>query len=132
MPLPCVALVAASDVLGVPLSPATIEALEESAITIGDPGREAVSLAERWRRPLLSATESAILVCPQTGPTGDALYPHPLWDEISGLLGEENASRLETETPRFPAEPARDWTKFVARLRRVEALMKRVKKLESK
>jgi UDP-3-O-[3-hydroxymyristoyl] glucosamine N-acyltransferase len=30
----------------------------------------------------------------------------------------------------FPAEPAREWTKFVARLRRVEALQKRVKKLE--
>ena len=32
----------------------------------------------------------------------------------------------------FPAEPARDWMKFAARLRRVEALMKRVRKLESK
>jgi UDP-3-O-[3-hydroxymyristoyl] glucosamine N-acyltransferase len=32
----------------------------------------------------------------------------------------------------FPAEPARDWTKFVARLRRVDALQKRVKKLEGK
>ena len=32
----------------------------------------------------------------------------------------------------FPAETARDWTKFVARLRRVDALQKRVKKLESK
>ena len=32
----------------------------------------------------------------------------------------------------FPAEPARDWTKFVARLRRVDALQKRVKKLENK
>ena len=32
----------------------------------------------------------------------------------------------------FPAEPARDWTKFVARLRRVDALQKRVRKLEGK
>jgi UDP-3-O-[3-hydroxymyristoyl] glucosamine N-acyltransferase len=32
----------------------------------------------------------------------------------------------------FPAEPARDWMKFVARLRRVESLQKRVKKLEGK
>ncbi len=32
----------------------------------------------------------------------------------------------------FPAEPARGWTKFVARLRRIDALQKRVKKLEGK
>ncbi len=32
----------------------------------------------------------------------------------------------------FPAEPARNWTKFVARLRRIDSLQKRVKKLEGK
>ena len=32
----------------------------------------------------------------------------------------------------FPATPARDWTKFVARLRRIDSLQKRVKKLEDK
>jgi UDP-3-O-[3-hydroxymyristoyl] glucosamine N-acyltransferase len=32
----------------------------------------------------------------------------------------------------FPAEPARDWTRFVARLRRVDALQRRVRKLEGK
>jgi len=32
----------------------------------------------------------------------------------------------------IPAEPARDWSKFVARLRRIDSLQKRVKKLEGK
>jgi UDP-3-O-[3-hydroxymyristoyl] glucosamine N-acyltransferase len=32
----------------------------------------------------------------------------------------------------FAAESAKDWTKMVARIRRLEALQKRVKKLESK
>ena len=32
----------------------------------------------------------------------------------------------------FPAESSRNWTKFVARLRRLESLQKRVKKLEGK
>jgi UDP-3-O-[3-hydroxymyristoyl] glucosamine N-acyltransferase len=32
----------------------------------------------------------------------------------------------------FPAEPARDWAKQVGRFRRIEALQKRVKKLEQK
>ena len=32
----------------------------------------------------------------------------------------------------IPSEPARDWSKFVARLRRIDSLQKRVKKLEGK
>ncbi len=37
-----------------------------------------------------------------------------------------------TYSAMFAAEPARVWTRFVARLRRVEALQKRVKKLENR
>jgi UDP-3-O-[3-hydroxymyristoyl] glucosamine N-acyltransferase len=32
----------------------------------------------------------------------------------------------------FPAEPAREWAKQVARFRRIDALQERVKKLEQK
>lgn len=90
-----------------PFSPATRSALEAAGVPVPDTGSEALGLAERWQRPLLCATDSALLVCPQTGSAGDALYPHPLWDEICGHLGEAATGQLERSRPLFADQPVR-------------------------
>ncbi|MEB3204631.1 MAG: PD-(D/E)XK nuclease family protein [Candidatus Sericytochromatia bacterium] len=41
--------------------------------------------ALRHRRPLLRAEECLILVAPTADAKGDPAFPHPLWDEVSGL-----------------------------------------------
>jgi hypothetical protein len=63
-----------------------------------------VNLATRWeratreakcmRRPLEMATDSLLLVCPQFGGQGDALHPHPLWDEIESAVPKSARASL--------------------------------------
>lgn len=66
-----------------PLNQEERRALLGVGVDIPDPGEEAISLAERWRRPLLMAQGSLILVCPARGDAGEELFPHPLWDEVA-------------------------------------------------
>ena len=55
------------------------------------------AMADRWRRPLLQATESLLLVCPQRTADGEDRYPHPLWDELVGKHGDEKLLTVEIE-----------------------------------
>ena len=94
----------APGVRGLPLSRAEQDALSAADVHLGDPGAVAIAQAARWRRPLEQATGNLVLVCPTVGDDGEALYPHPLWDEIEARLerGGEPLSRL---TPPFAAKP---------------------------
>jgi len=88
-----------------PFSRATQEALTTAEIKLRDPGHEALTTAQRWRRPLLQATETLLLVCPQTSADGDSRYPHPLWDELVGRHSQEKLERLQVSVPQFPRQP---------------------------
>ncbi len=95
----------------VPLDLGEIEALAETGVHLPDRGREAESLARRWRRPLLAARDALLLVCPHRGEDGEELFPHPLWDEIcANLERRELATRLERTVPisstSVPRQPA--------------------------
>ena len=66
-----------------------------------------------------AATSGHITICDDVVALGRAVLTHDIREPgaYNGL---------------FPAKPAREWTKFVARLRRVDVLQKRVSKLENK
>ncbi len=66
-----------------PFSPTECQALADHGIEIPEPGEEALRSAERWRRPLLCAEETLLLVAPHADEAGDESHPHPLWDEIA-------------------------------------------------
>jgi ATP-dependent helicase/nuclease subunit B len=70
----------------VPLSTNERAALGAAGVELPDPGDLAIAAAERWRRPLLQARKSLVLVCPQGGGDEHATGYHPLWDEIIGNL----------------------------------------------
>ena len=66
-----------------------------------------------------SATAGHVKICDDVVVLGRGVITHD--------IGEPGAY-----SGMFPAEPARKWAKFVARLRRIDALHERVKKLEGK
>lgn len=114
---------AATRVPAWPFGHAERSALAAAGIDTPDLGRQALEAAERWRRPLLCARQTLLLVCPGKGTAGDDLHPHPLWDEVTGRLGETTAAALEAEAPLGPTpapretisfrplpKPRRDWT----------------------
>lgn len=72
----------------VPLSRGEEKELSALGVRLPDPGREAVRQAERWRRPLLQASKTMLLVCPQRGTDGEENFPHPAWDEVKSRLLE--------------------------------------------
>lgn len=79
---------AASPVRAPRISVAERAALARAGVPIADPGREALALARRWRRPLAVARRRLLLVCPHL--EGDRAHPHPLWDEIVAAVDEDH------------------------------------------
>jgi hypothetical protein len=72
----------------IPLSKSEEKELAGMGVRLPDPGREAVRQAESWRRPLLQASKSVLLICPQRGTDGEENFPHPAWDEVKSRLSE--------------------------------------------
>lgn len=89
-----------------PLSRLELAALAEAGVEIPNPAQAAVAMAERWRRPLLQATEKLILVCPDRGFNGEPQYPHPLWDEIIANLADPSRPELAASLYRWELSPS--------------------------
>lgn len=79
---------------GVPLSFAEQEALTASGVMLPDASTIAQAQAERWRRPLMQATEALLLVGPLRDAEGEEQFLHPLWAEIQGRLAK--TGRIDT------------------------------------
>lgn len=76
-----------------PFSPSECRALADHGIEIPDPGEEALRLAERWRRPLLCAEQTLLLVAPHANEAGDESHPHPLWDEMAARVEDSETMK---------------------------------------
>lgn len=118
-----------------PATPAERAALAAVGIEIETPGVESVRRALRWRRPLLYAGESLVLVAPHRDAAGEELHPHSLWDEITASFAPGGRpDLLERPAPfgsRTPAcsvrslrplpEPRVDWSGPAVPPREVES-----------
>lgn len=76
-----------------PLTRAERDELVAQGVELPEPARLAAAQAQRWQRPLLQATRSLLLVCPERDEAGEELHPHPLWDEVVARIGESGAAR---------------------------------------
>ena len=76
-----------------PLTRAERDDLAAQGVELPEPVRWAAAQAQRWQRPLLQATRSLLLVCPERDEAGEELHPHPLWDEVVARIGESGAAR---------------------------------------
>lgn len=76
-----------------PLTRAERDELVAQGVELPEPARVAAAQAQRWQRPLLQATRSLLLVCPERDEAGEELHPHPLWDEVVARIGESGAVR---------------------------------------
>jgi ATP-dependent helicase/nuclease subunit B len=90
------------------LSRAERAALVAAGVRVAEPGAEMEAEAARWRRPLESAEQRLVLVCPRTDEAGEPSSPHPLWDELASAMEDPAlAVRLEVsqlEAARAPAQ----------------------------
>jgi len=68
------------------LTSAERAALASHEISVPTAGTRAMWAARRWRRPLLQATDTLLLVAPLSSAPGEAMHPHPLWDEITAAI----------------------------------------------
>ncbi len=92
---------------GFPATPVERAALAATGVEIEAPGVESVRRALRWRRPLLLASESLVLVAPHRDSAGEELHPHSLWDEITASLAPKTwPSLLQRPAPFGPRIPA--------------------------
>lgn len=82
-----------------PLSAAERADLEQQGVQLPDPGQEAMRARDAWLRPFSQTTQQLVLVSPRLDVLAEPAYPHPIWDEVVGRLGSENAARLEGDTP---------------------------------
>ena len=76
------------------LTPIERAAFLAAGVSPPDPGEMMMHEARRWRRPLEQASETLVLVCPQTDEGGDAGHPHPMWDELVAASGPDGAACL--------------------------------------
>ncbi len=84
----------------VPLSTLEATGLGRLGIALPDPGRVAITAAERWRRPLFQTTDTVLLVTPLFDASGAEQHPHPLWDEIeANATGASSLAVLVRKTP---------------------------------
>jgi ATP-dependent helicase/nuclease subunit B len=60
--------------------------LRDLGISPPEPGAVMQQRSVQWRRPLLMARDSLVLVCPMTSDAGEQNFVHPLWDELSSML----------------------------------------------
>jgi RecB family exonuclease len=100
-----------------PLTPDERDARAAAGLGLPDPTRRAVATARRWRRPIEQVTEVALLVCPRRNERGEALHPHPLWDELVARRSEEERRALVTTSaeglPTPSGMPPRRWRRAV-------------------
>jgi len=94
----------APQVRPLPWTRAESEALAAGGVHLPDPATEAIENARAWRRPLLMASSSLVMVCPRLGEDGEEIYPHPLWDElVAGRDPRAASSKLaRSSAPHFP------------------------------
>lgn len=106
-----------------PLYVDEVSALRKAGVRLGLPADHAALEAQRWRRPLEHAQAELLLVCPNHGADGEALQPHPLWDELSSTqqAGATRATTVSVPTlgtglpvlaraPATPVSAQRSWT----------------------
>ena len=65
--------------------------LAAAGVDLPAAGELALRFAERWARPLRLATSRLLLICPEVDVDGEAVDPHPLWDEICARVGPGQA-----------------------------------------
>jgi len=98
-----------------PFSLAEKEALAQTGVELPDPGKQAERNARRWKRPLMLAQSTLLLVCPENSPAGEEQYPHPLWDELTGkMVNNSRAVSLQNREVVSPAKPEQKKRKPVA------------------
>ena len=91
---------------GFPATAAERAALAAIGVDLEPAGIASVRRALRWRRPLLFASETLLLVAPQRDAEGEELHPHSLWDEIAAsVAGGSGAGLLERPEPFGPGAP---------------------------
>ena len=73
---------------GVPLSRAEQKALAACGVALPDASTIAQAQAARWRRPLMQAAESLLLIAPLRDAAGEEQFLHPLWSELQGRLAK--------------------------------------------
>jgi len=82
-----------------PLTRMEREELARAGVELPDESARAVVRAARWRRPLLAASETLVLVAPRRDARGEQAFPHPLWDELAaGDAASEALLRCGTIT----------------------------------
>ena len=88
---------------GPDLTRAERAALSEAGIEVPTAGERAMWAARRWRRPLSMAKRRLLLITPKSSAPGEAIHPHPLWDEIMAAVPERErkagAAKLQHPLP---------------------------------
>jgi ATP-dependent helicase/nuclease subunit B len=69
-----------------------IAALSATGVALLDPTERLVAEAKSWRQVVLAARKRMVLAMPRWA-AGEALEPHPIWDEIVARLGASDAER---------------------------------------
>jgi hypothetical protein len=81
-----------------------LSVLSKAGVALPSPGEQAKRLARRFARPLDQARTELWLVTPERGAGGEENAPHPLWDEVLGLLSESRqVSALSFTAPKVKA-----------------------------
>jgi hypothetical protein len=91
-----------------PFGPAELATLASQGVTLQSASARATWTSRRWTRPLAMATKALILICPRLGEDGEALFPHPLFDEVLARVPREQRGLAEQalihERPRTTRE----------------------------
>jgi ATP-dependent helicase/nuclease subunit B len=69
---------------------AEIAALSAAGVVLADPAERLAVEAQGWRQAVLAARRRLVLAMPRWA-VGEALEPHPIWDEIVARLGADDA-----------------------------------------
>ena len=77
---------------------AEIAALNAAGVMLLDPAERLIAEAQSWRQVVLAARKRLVLAMPRWA-AGEALEPHPIWDEIVARLGarEVDVARVTLE-----------------------------------
>ncbi len=65
-------------------------ALDAAGVRLADPAARLAAEADGWRQAILAARKRLVLTMPRWA-VGEALEPHPIWDEIVARLGADEA-----------------------------------------
>jgi len=67
-----------------------IAALRGAGVVLADPAERLAAEASGWRQAVLASRRRLVLAMPRWA-VGEALEPHPIWDEIVARVGAEDA-----------------------------------------